>query len=251
MPTPIQHLVIAESLLKDSTLPDSIRAQLSEQRGPFLFGNTAPDVQTVSGQPREATHFFDIPLRSTLPPHEVMLEHYPALAQARKIPPAQAAFMVGYICHLSIDVLWVRDIYLPAFGPQAHWATMRERLLYHNILRSWCDRNDQQQLNGRTGPSLASVQPQGWLPFTADRYLLEWRQVLVDQFQPGASIRTIEVFAERNRVSPQEFRRLLESPQELAAHIFAHASHDTIDRFYQQAHNQMAELIVDYWSAST
>lgn len=246
MPTPIQHLAIADQLLHDSTLPGSIRDRLIDQRGAFLFGNTAPDVQTVSGQLREATHFFDIPLRSNRLAHLKMFELYPALAHARSIPPAQAAFMAGYICHLLLDILWIRDIYQPGFGPSAQWATSHERSIYHNILRAWCDQTDQRALNGDTGSILATVQPDRWLPFTFDRYLVDWRNVLVDQFQPGASIRTIEVFAARNNVSPAEFQRVLASPLEMEAHIFAHSSQQAIESFYRQGHDQMAGLIVEY-----
>jgi hypothetical protein len=246
MPTPIQHLAIADKLLHDSTLPGSIRDRLIDQRDAFLFGNTAPDVQTVSGQLREATHFFDIPLRSNQPPHLKMFELYPALAHARSLPPAQAAFVAGYICHLLLDVLWIRDIYQPGFGPSAQWATTHERSIYHNTLRAWCDQNDQRRLDGDTGSILATVQPDRWLPFTPDRYLVDWRNVLVDQFQPGVSIRTIEVFAARNNVSPAEFRRVLDSPSEMDANIFAHSSRADIETFYHRSHDQMAELITEY-----
>jgi Zinc dependent phospholipase C len=246
MPTPIQHLAIADKLLHDNILPGSIRDQLIDQRGAFLFGNTAPDVQTVSSQLREATHFFDIPLRSNQAAHLKMFELYPALAHARSIPPAQAAFIAGYICHLLLDVLWIRDIYQPGFGPSARWATSHERSIYHNTLRAWCDQNDQRALNGDTGSILATVQPDRWLPFTLDRSLIDWRNVLVNQFRPGASIRTIEVFAARNHVPPAEFQRVLDSPSEMDANIFAHSSRKDIEAFYQQGHDQMAELIANY-----
>ena len=60
MPTPVQHLAIAEQLLRDSTLPGSIRDRLLEQRGAFLFGNTAPDVQTVAeNMMRPVSRYFD------------------------------------------------------------------------------------------------------------------------------------------------------------------------------------------------
>ena len=250
MPTPVQHIAIADQLLDGAALPNSIRDRLLEQRGAFLLGNTAPDVQTVSGQLREATHFFVIPWAKMPLPHKAMFELYPALATTRSLPAAQAAFLAGYICHLWIDVLWVRDIYLPDFGPHAHWDTMRQRLLYHNILRTWCDQNDQRRLNGDVGPSLAAAQPDNWLPFTADRYLAQWRAVLVEQFQPGASVRTVEVFAMRGGVAPEEFQRVLDSPQDMEYHIFAHASREKIETFYQNGHDQMAELIVDYFRGS-
>jgi hypothetical protein len=250
VPTPIQHIVIAEQLLNDATLPGSIRDRLREQRGAFLFGNTAPDVQVVSGQPREDTHFFLIPFQGTPLPQQAMFERYPMLARARSQPAARAAFIAGYICHLWLDVIWVRDIYLPDFGPEAGWDTMRDRLLYHNILRAWCDRRDQNRLNGDVGLSLATVQPHDWLPFTADGYLAKWRDVLAEQFRPGANIRTVEVFAQRNRVLPELFHHVLDSPPELDAHIFAHTPYEKIDSFYQNGHDQMAELIVDYFRSA-
>jgi len=246
MPTPIQHLVIAEQLLRDTTLPSSLRDWLLDQRAAFLFGNTAPDVQVVSGQPREATHFFEIPFRSTPQPQRALFDAYPGLA-ARSISADHAAFVAGYICHLWLDIIWVRDIYLPAFGPDARWDTMRDRLLFHNILRAWCDQNDQRQLAEDTGLALATAQPHKWLPFTADYYLRQWRDLLADQFQPGATIRTVEVFAERNKVPPNYFRHVLSTPEEMDAHIFSHAAREKIEAFYQRGHDEMAELIVDYF----
>src|SRR5512147_2420190 len=52
VPTPIQHIILAEQLLSDATLPAPLRDELRAQRGAFLFGNTAPDVQVVSNQLR-------------------------------------------------------------------------------------------------------------------------------------------------------------------------------------------------------
>jgi hypothetical protein len=250
MPTPVQHLVLAQRLLDDDTLPEAIRDRLRAQRGTFLFGNTAPDVQTVSGQLREATHFFVIPWTKVPKPHKAMFELYPYLGFPKKRSADHAAFIVGYICHLWLDVLWVRDIYLNNFGPYAHWgAHLRERHVYHNILRAWCDRHDQGQLNGTIGSALSLAQPIEWLPFTADRYLIHWRDNLANQFQPGASIRTVEVFAERGGVPPEKFQQVLASPDEMEQHIFAHASLQKIEKFYRDGYEQMAELIVEYFRA--
>jgi hypothetical protein len=251
MPTPVQHLVLAQRLLGDATLPEAIRDRLQAQRGAFLFGNTAPDVQTVSGQLREATHFFIIPWLRVPKPHKAMFELYPYLGFPGKRPADHAAFIAGYICHLWLDVLWVRDIYLKSFGPYAHWgANLRERHVYHNILRAWCDRHDQSQLSGTLGAALSSANPIEWLPFTADHYLLQWRDGLVAQLQPGANIRTVEVFAERGGVPPEKFQQVLDSPEEMAAHIFTHASPDKIEKFYRDGYEQMAELIVEYFRAA-
>ncbi len=250
MPTPVQHLVLAQRLLNDESLPNAIRDRLRAQHGAFLFGNTAPDVQTVSGQLREATHFFVIPWARVPAPHRAMFELYPHLGIPQNLPADQSAFIAGYICHLWLDVLWIRDVYFDNFGPNAHWgANLRERHVYHNILRAWCDRHDQQQLNGTIGPALSLARPREWLPFTADRYLIQWRDNLAGQFRPGASIRTVEVFAERGGVPPEKFHQVLDSPAEMEQHIFAHASREKIERFYRDGYEQMAQLLVGYFRA--
>jgi hypothetical protein len=251
MPTPVQHLVLAQRLLKDTTLPNALRDRLQEQRGAFLFGNTAPDVQTVSHQAREVTHFFVIPWARPPLPHRALFELHPLLGQAKSLAPAHAAFIAGYICHLWLDVLWIRDIYLNSFGPRVHWGkNLHEQHIYHNILRAWCDRTDQPQLDASTGAALAAAQPHAWLPFTADRYIAQWRDELVAQFQPDSHIRTVEVFAARGGLSQQEFQYILNSPVELERHVFAHAAPEKIERFYRDGYEQMADLIVEYFRAA-
>lgn len=251
MPTPVQHLVLAQRLLDDASLPNAAHDCLQVQRGAFLFGNTAPDVQTISGQLREATHFFVIPWARVPRPHKALFELYPYLGFPRNRPAAHAAFIAGYICHLWLDVLWVRDIYLDNFGPDARWgANLRERHVYHNILRAWCDRHDQAQLNGAIGPALSLAQPNDWLPFTADRYLIQWRDNLSGQFRPGAGIRTVEVFAERGGVLPEKFHEVLDSPAEMERHVFAHVSPEKIEKFYRDGYEQLAELSVEYFRAA-
>jgi hypothetical protein len=250
MPTPVQHLVLAQRLLDEAALPIAVRDRLQTQRGAFLFGNTAPDVQTVSGQLRAETHFFVIPWAQVPLPHNALFGLYPELRHPRSLLPAHAAFLAGYICHLWLDVLWVRDIYLNGFGPHARWGVnLHERHVYHNILRAWCDLNDQPQLNDTVGTALASATPSSWLPFTADRYLVQWRDNLAGQFQPQGSIRTVEVFAERGGVPPEKFQQVLESPDQLEQHIFAHASREKIEKFYRLGYEQMAELIIEYFRA--
>jgi len=154
--------------------------------------------------------------------------------------------MAGYICHLWLDVIWVRDVYLPGFGPEAKWLTMRDRLLYHNILRAWCDQQDQSKLNGdhrtqfsrRSAARLAALHLRSIFDPVARP---AGRSISTGRQHPhGRSLRSAQPRA------PAEFQRLLESPQALEDNIFVHASQATIAAFYQHGHDQMAELISEY-----
>src|SRR5438094_833706 len=122
MPTPFTHLAAADELLARPELAPDVKADLRAELPAFLFGNTAPDVQTISGQPREATHFFQVPLQGAPPAGRQMLGSFPALAARAALPAAQAAFVAGYLAHLVFDQIWIRDIFEPFFGEAAAWS---------------------------------------------------------------------------------------------------------------------------------
>ena len=246
MPTPIQHLVIANDVLADPALPPVARQILAAQRGAFLFGTIAPDVQTVSGQTREATHFFTLPLTDARPAHQLLFAAHPALVHAHRLTSAQASFIAGYISHLALDELWIAQVFAPYFGPEAEWDTFRERLLMHNVLRTWLDQRDQRRLGDDVSGTLAQVEPRGWLPFVSDLHLHLWRDEITAELAPGATIHTAEVFAERLHVPPAEIRRMLESPAELQRRVLAHVPLGCVDRFYADAREVSVRLIAEY-----
>jgi hypothetical protein len=63
VPTPFYHLYVANELLARQALPSRAQQVLETYRYAFELGNTAPDVQTISGQSRFSTHFFRLPIQ--------------------------------------------------------------------------------------------------------------------------------------------------------------------------------------------
>src|SRR6266542_242387 len=117
MPTPFTHLAAASEILSHPDLEPAAQSALAAELPAFLFGNIAPDVQTVSGQPREATHFFPVPLRGAPAAPRLLLDRHPTLDRPATLPPAQVAFLAGYLAHRVFDQLWIAQIYEPVFGP--------------------------------------------------------------------------------------------------------------------------------------
>lgn len=248
MPTPIEHLVMAERILASSVLTMGEGLPLEQHeavRGAFFFGHIAPDVQVVSRQPRDATHFFSIPPTNRRPAHERMLQTYPRLARPSALPGAQAAFIVGYLSHLLLDECWVREVFYPVFGPDQTWGDRHERLLLHNVLRAWLDRRDHPNLHDGMDDLLRHARPDAWLPFAADTDLCRWRDLVADQLGPGATIRTVEIFANRARVPDTEFMALLD-PRVVEERIFKHISLVELDRFHERAVARTHDLTVRY-----
>jgi hypothetical protein len=253
------HLALAEKILCGDDLPPAIRRLLTQQRGPFLLGNTAPDVQTVSGQTRDETHFYTIPRTPPLPAacagrrqagegirpaYETLFATHPRLARAETLPPAQAAFVAGYIAHLLLDELWLDDIFQRYF--LRDWGARRERLFLHNILRTWMDRQDQRRLNGSLVTALRKTEPRDWLPFVSDAHLRMWRDWLVEQLAPGHSVQTAEVFAQRMGVPVAEVEAVLESPQQMEERIFRRIPRAALQSFHDTGYERSVALIRRY-----
>jgi hypothetical protein len=249
VPTPFYHIDIAQDLLRHPALSVHIRQVLTAQHCIFLFGNTAPDVQVVSQQPREVTHFFTLPFdREALSAWEAFLHSNSSLSDPRRMPPDQTAFIAGYLCHLQADWFWVKDIFDPIFGPSSTWSTFWNRLYLHNVLRTYLDNQISDKLRDSVGDCASEIIPKNWLPFVEDRYLIEWRDEVFEQLSPGASAHTVEVFAERQGISPVEYYRLLNDKEAMEAQVFSHVSHETLEQYRQKLLAENLHLLELYFN---
>jgi hypothetical protein len=139
------------------------------------------------------------------PAHLPLFQRYPELSIPEGLEPDQAAFLAGYLVHLWVDQAWIAYIFEPAFGPSVARGTFEERLLDHNLLRAALDQEDLARLPYGLDTVLASAEPEGWLPFTSDADLRQWRDRLAEQLRPGARPSTVEVFASRHGLAPEAF----------------------------------------------
>jgi hypothetical protein len=241
----VNHLVMAQEIRNDERLVASARRALEADWGAFLLGSAAPDVQTVSHQPRRATHFYNIPPSDETVAHRALLAAHPALAHSDTLAADHAAFVAGYLAHLVADEAWWRQVFDPIFGIDADWGRWRERIFLHNVLRTHLDRVDQTRLNGSVVMALAEAEPRQWLPFVEDQVLVAWRDLLVAQLQPGEYVRTAEVFAERMHVTPERVKEALESPDQMAR-IFQHVSEVELVHYRSGVLRRSIDLINGY-----
>jgi len=137
-------------------------------------------------------------------------------------------------------------VFMPVCGLRANVETFAGRLYLHNVLRSYLDREILAGIRDSAGVELSRVQPTGWLPFVQDRYLAEWRDLLAGQLQPGADIRTVEVFAQRQGISPQEYYRLLDSQAEMDAEIFSRLPRRALDEYRVRLVEKNVQFLQSY-----
>jgi hypothetical protein len=202
VPTPFQHLIYAQRVLGAGRLPAEIVRKLDSERGAFLFGSTAGDVQVMTGQPRAETHFYRLSEPHELPAAERFLIACPELGDPEQLSPTHAAFVSGYLVHLAWDEAWARDIFIPCYQGGSQWPDRMAYFLHHNALRLYLDRDAYERLRDAPGlvAALRGVAPDGWLPFATSSALVDWRDWLVEQLMDPAKIQTAAVFAARMKV---------------------------------------------------
>jgi hypothetical protein len=207
VPTPFQHLVYADRVLNHPDVPMQLRELLTQELGAFLLGTTAGDVQVMTGQRREETHFYRLSDGRDAAPVDKMLSVYPELAHAGTLSSAHAAFITGYLVHLAWDELWAWDVFVPFYRDARQWldatgARDRALFVHHNALRVWLDRTAYADLQGNMAipDLLEATVSDHWLPFAPDWALNQWRDWLVEQLRDSTLIQTAEVFAERLQV---------------------------------------------------
>jgi hypothetical protein len=233
VPTPFNHIVLAEQVLSDPALSPQTRAAVTGSRGAFLLSNTAPDLGTLSGRPRAETHFFQVPMRSERPAYMTMFDKFPALRDLGSLSPGHAAFMIGYAAHLWLDQAWIALVFEPYFGLRVRRGGFHRRLVEHNLLRAHLDRIDHARLPDDVAEQLRSVEPDGWLPFAGDEEIRAWRDHLVGQVEPGGQAKTVEVFAAKLGIPPEEFANQLNAREAFQAKVLDVLPDGLLNRFWE------------------
>ena len=238
MPTPFTHLIAAQRLLDDEHIPANLRGFLRQECSAFLLGNIAADARISSGLKRADTHFYryDEPMDDHA--WRTMLARFPSLGQPYS--DAQRAFVAGYVAHLSIDETWTVDMLRPHFV-EREWRTGDFRFFMLHILLILMDERDYRQLAEWQAGTLAQIQPDGWLPFIADADLAAWGAFIRQQI--AGESQTLQVFGERIKKTPAEFREVLDSPERLQADLWRYISQPVIEnveaKMYAFARQQM------------
>ena len=119
-----------------------------------------------------------------------------------------------------LDLIWLREVVYPFFYLPRDLGDRQKRQLTHFILLTYLDTIALNALPETAVSTLAAADSKQWLPFIDDAILTEWRDMLVTQLQPGAPVKTVEIYAGRLRASPVEFAANLQDPAWMQAQVF-------------------------------
>lgn len=103
----------------------------------------------------------------------------------------------------------------------------------HNVLRAYFDNHVMKTLASGREICFQQISPFHWMPFIQDEHLREWRSFLAQQLHPGGTVQTVEVFAERQGLPPEEFYSLLNSEERMEKEVFIYFPRELLAEFRQ------------------
>ncbi len=253
MPTPFQHLVYARDVLEAAGLPEAIRRRIRPSMGAYLLGNTAVDVQSITGQRRFETHFYHVHGEAAMRASEALLAAHPHLADPARLEPAHAAFISGYLVHLVWDEVWLREVFRPFYMESSLWPDRLTRNVHHNALRVLVDRRAEAVLRAwpEVVPFLRSVQPDHWLPFVENTALCHWRDWLVAQLADPTAVQTVQVFAARMGISPEHLEAVIHAVEQDTYTPPVPGLFAALADFETHAHAESIATLKRYWGLGT
>lgn len=240
MPTPFTHLEIAQRLLVDEALSPSHRELLRDELSAFLLGSVAADARVGAGASREVTHFYAYGEEITVAPWRIMMTQNPTLLNPHHTE--QRVFVAAYVAHLAVDEYWSKHMVAPNFVGR-EWADRLQRFFMLHIILTYMDERDLIKLESWQGETLCQAQPDSWLPFISDDYLLHWRDLIYKQILPAGESQTLKIFGDRLGLPPEHLREVLDSPEQMQSGLWEHVPQtilaETESAMYVYAREQM------------
>lgn len=182
-----------------------------EELAAYLLGATLPDISVLLPLEREATHFVSL---SSLPGEGEM--EGCLLKAFGPVTGLERAVAAGYLCHLETDLLWVKEIFHPLFGPRSPLredplAGVKDRALQYELDRR--QREDRDAME-RVRRLIALMPPVNAPPFLGGASLKPWQGFVL---QATASQRDWARFSDfahrylvqRGRVGSRELEEFL------------------------------------------
>ncbi len=155
---------------------------LNDHAGAYYLGSTSPDIRVLTRWDRSQTHFFDLSVTEHQDSVAAMFAAYPHLVTADKLNGETAAFVAGYIGHLTLDETWITRVYRPHFGQVSALggdaqADVMDRVLQYELDRR---RREDAETSLAIREALEGCELAVNVGFLDSDTLRRWREVAVD-----------------------------------------------------------------------
>lgn len=248
MPPIFLHMALARQAA------DRVAAGLLHERaGEYLLGASSPDIRVLTRWERERTHFFDLNDMGHQDCVAEMFSQHPHLAAADKLNPATAAWVAGFIGHITLDQLWIEQVYRPHFGQISSLGGSDEANMMDRVLQYELDRRprENEAATFAIRESLAACSLEIDAGFLDSETLRRWQEVSIDisrrpatwehfRFQGGRHLRGSGLN------SDADLDAFLERIPDVLEATIRHVSTAHVDAYLEQAVERAAAIASRY-----
>ena len=248
MPPICLHLGIAEETVSRLRHP-----MLSENRGSFYLGSTAPDIRYFIDATREETHFIPLESDERESGVEAMLEAYPEVSKEADLNAATRGFVAGYLSHLVTDEAWIRLVYRPYFGRSSPLKGEPRANLLDRLLQFELDRRERLQ-----NESMSSIR--SWLndstsdvevAFIDASSLKRWREFVFMASTRKSNWEEFRHFAEKyliwmRQITPEERDSFFSSFDDRVAEVLEMVPEELLRSFREKSVADSVRVAAEY-----
>jgi hypothetical protein len=226
---------------------------LDAHAGAYYLGATSPDIRVLTRGDRSETHFFDLSVIEHQDSVAAMFEANPRLSDADRVGDETAAFVAGYIGHLTLDQMWIEQVYRPHFGQLSALggdarANVMDRVLQYELDRR---RREDPECSADIRAALEQSSVAVNVGFLDSDTLKKWRDVAVDitrhpptwdrfKFQGGRHLRGAGIESE------DAMSAFLETIPEVLERTIAHVSTAHIDAYLERSTEEAFKAAARY-----
>ena len=164
-------------------LADQVSQQLDlgyvhDHMGSCLLGSTAPDIRAMAKWDRQRTHFAPLSVDEVGTGTKEMFAQHPRLADHKSQTPETRAFILGYVCHLAADEIWITTMFRPNFEEGSQGISNQlEGQIWDRALQLDMDRSVLEEDFFELNPDMliSGAEKSVLIEFLEDELLSEWR----------------------------------------------------------------------------
>ena len=168
-------------------LADQVSQQLDlgyvhDHMGSCLLGSTAPDIRAMAKWARQRTHFDPLSVDQVGTGTKEMFAQHPRLADHKSQTPETRAFILGYVCHLAADELWITTMFRPHFQEGSQGISNQlEGQIWDRALQLDMDRSVIEEDFFELDPDMliSGSEKSVLIEFLEDELLSEWRNLVL------------------------------------------------------------------------
>lgn len=228
-------------------------AAIDGSRGAYYLGATSPDIRVLTRGDRSQTHFYRLDVYEHQDSVAELFRQHPDLARPERLSPETAAFVAGYMTHLSLDERYIEDVYRVYFGQQSALGGDLTANTMDRLLQFELDRRRREDSSAAAGirEALEGCSLAIDVGFLDSETLSKWLQVAIDQTRHPPDWRRFRYQGGRHLPgvsleSDEELDAFLERVPVLLQETIEHVSTKQVDAYLEQATEAALEQVQRY-----